>query len=127
MTYNLNDIKNLTDQDLPADLHGKIIKKIYFMKLRAPLLFLSILSAINLAESGWHLFSKASEMETFSIIHTLAGQFELSFDYFASLFAATVENAPLHSVLPFVINLILMISLLYLIKIFAKVEKNLNY
>ena len=130
MPYQINDLKNMEDSALPDELHGRIMRKIYFLKFRVPFMFLIILSAVNLINSGWYFFSRAADMQTFSIINTLAGQFEFNFDYFTGLISAALENAPINLLLVFMINLIFISCLIYIINIlakFIKVEENLNY
>lgn len=125
MPYQIYDLNKIPDSDPPFNLHGKIMKKIYFLKLRTPLYVLIALSAVNLIYSAWHFFANAAEMQTFSIVRTMLEQFELSFDYFAGLFAVILENTSLNLVWPLAINLILIFYLINFINK-SKVEANLN-
>ncbi len=119
----VKNIKNLPQDDFPSRLHSKIMKKIYFLKFRLPLLFIIALAAVNLINSTWRFLNKATEMQTWQVLTTMFGNFELSLDYLKSLAATTLENTLVSLMPALIINLIL---IYYLIDIFKRSNFNLN-
>lgn len=120
------NINNLTQLDFPANLHNKIMRKIYFLKFRLPLLFIIMLTAVNLINSAWHFLNKTAEMQTWSVIATMFDHFELSLDYLKSLAATTLENTPINLLPTLIINLILIYYLINIFKYFERSNYNLN-
>lgn len=120
------NLKNLPPIDFPENLHNKIMKRIYFLKFRWPLLLVIALTAINLINSVWHLLNKATEMQTWPVITTMFDHFELSLDYLKSLALTTLENTPVNLMPGLIINLILIYYLINIFKYFERSNHNLN-
>jgi hypothetical protein len=120
------NIKNLQQIDFPINVHNKIMRKIYFLKFLIPLLFIIVLTTINLINSAWHFLIKAAEMQTWSVIATMFDHFELSLDYLKSLAITTLENTPVNLMPALIINLILICYMIYIFKYFKRSNYNLN-
>lgn len=119
-------LKDITDLDFPVSLHNKIMRKVYFIKFRLPLFSLIIIASINLINSGWHLFNKTLEMESFTIMRTMLEQFDFSFDYLKSFWQTAIENIPLTSMFSFIINIILVYYLLIILKYFKRSKQTFD-
>jgi len=119
------NLKNISDYDFPRGLHNRVMKKIYFLKFRQPLLFIISLSCLNLINSGWHFINKASEMQTFAIFQTMAQHSELSIDYLQSFCQTMLENTPVNLFLVFMINLVLVYYLMNIFKHFQRSNQTL--
>lgn len=120
------NIKNLPQYNFPKNAHNKIMKKIYFLKFRLPLLFIITLTTVNLINSAWHFLNKAAEMQTWPVITAMSDNFELSLDYFKSLAITALENTPVNLMPGFIINLILIYYLINIFKYFKRSNCNLN-
>ena len=120
-------IKNLHSADLPQGLHGRIMKKIFFLKFRMPFFLVIALSIINLINSGWHLLNKVWEMQTFNIFSAMIQQFELNFDYGKSLLSTVLENTPVGLLAAFIVNLALVYYLINIFKYFKRSNQSLLY
>lgn len=122
----MQTIKNLPQDDFPINAHNRIMQKIYFLKFRLPLLFVITLTAVNLINSAWHFLNKATEMQTWQVLTTMFGNFELSLDYIKSLAATTLENTPVNLMPALIINSILIYYLINILKYFKRSNFNLN-
>jgi hypothetical protein len=124
-------INNLADQNFPDKLHDKIMRKIFFIKLRTPFLFIITLSCFNLINYAWHFINQAAEMQTWSVISTMFDHFELSSDYLGSFIQTTMENTPINLMIGLIINSILVYYLIYIFQYFKRsnqtqLNKNFN-
>jgi len=117
--------------DFPDTLHGKIMKKLLFLRFRTPFIIIFVLLCTNLTFSTWYIFQKMSELNTFAVFRSLLYGFEFSFAYAVDFAKLIFDAIPIMSIIVFGINLLLMASLLYvsyglkkflLSKVFSKVE-----
>jgi hypothetical protein len=121
MTNNISQkIKNLPEIEFPEGLHSRIMKQLFFLKLRTPFIIFSSLLSINIIISGWYAWNKIIEMDTIAIIKDMLSGFELSY-YFISDFAQTILNYfPITSTIIFVVNILV---LAYISFLFIKLKR----
>lgn len=110
-------IKTLADlgELTPArGLHARIMRRIFFINFRPHLAWLAGLLALNIGVSLWHFINRAHELATFSVIQTLADNFELTLDYATNSTSMFFDSLPVGSMLILVINAVLTIYIIRL-------------
>ena len=94
--------------DFPAGLHGKIMRRIYFYRLRNPLLGVFGLLIADVMVSGWHVWVRMTQLNTISILMSIFDGFEASADFFTNATQNISDIIPLTSISVFTINSILL-------------------
>ena len=107
-------IKELPEMEFPNNLHGKIMRKVSFLKFRFPVITVILLLTINTILTGSHFISKISRVESVSILKDLFSRFEFSSSFFANLKEVITDYFPTTSLIIVLINIILIAYVLYL-------------
>lgn len=117
-------IKAMDEMEFPAGLHGKIMKKLLFLQFRTPFLIVLSLLLLNMAITGWNLWTRAADSQFQDVIKAFLSSFEFSREYFSSFYAAASDFMPLSIVVNFTVNLLLIGYLFYLSRAFQRLGKN---
>lgn len=105
------NFKSLPEIDFPEGLHGKIMKKLFYKRLKNPVLIIAGFLALNFIILTWRLWVRITEFNTLIIISSLLGSFELSYEYFADFFQAIFKFTPLFTISMILINIVVFIYL----------------
>ena len=101
-------MKTIEHPEFPPGLHGKIMRRIYFYRLRNPLLGVFGLLMADVAVSGWHVWMRMTQLNTISILMSIFDGFEASADFFTNATQNISEIMPVMSLSVFVINFVLL-------------------
>ena len=111
----MNDLfknfKLLPEIDFPEGLHGKIMKKLFYKRLKTPAMVIAGLLALNFIILTWRFWVRITELNTLTIISSLFDSFELSYEYFADFFQAIFEFTPLFTISMILFNIVAFIYL----------------
>ncbi len=84
---NENDLKKhmlaLDEQDAPASLRGKIMKRVWLLKFRTPMLVFGALLLANLAATLWRVHVHLAQNESYYLMRTFVENFEWDGPYLA--------------------------------------------
>ncbi len=105
------NFKSLPEIDFPEGLHGKIMKKLFYKRLKNPVLIIAGLLALNFIILTWRLWVRMAKFNTLIIISSLFDSFELSYGYFADFFHAIFEFTPLFTISMILINIVAFVYL----------------
>jgi hypothetical protein len=105
------NFKSLPEIDFPEGLHGKIMKKLFYNKLKTPAVVIAGLLALNFIASTWRLWIRMTEFNTLTIISSLFDSFELRYEYFADFFHTIFEFTPFFTVFMILVDVVAFIYL----------------
>ena len=100
-------MKQMEDAPLPPTLHGKIMRRIYFYRLRGPLAMIFMLLLVNVAVSGWHVWVGMTQLNTLTIITSILDGFEGSIDFLVNATQNISQIIPIMPLSMFTLNCIL--------------------
>lgn len=106
--------RELPEHELPTDLHDRIMRKLFYRRLRAPFFALASLLALNLGLSAWHAWARIVDLESVSIVTAMFEGFEVSADFFGMFARNLYEFLPVSAILIFFLNTALAGYLVYL-------------
>lgn len=114
------NFKALEEIDFPQGLHGKIIKKLIYKKLKTPFFTLFCLFLLNFVILGWRLWLHMEELNTsIVILSPIVGSFELSYEYFTDLSSAISQSIPLFTISATLINAV---ALVYIYRPYSSIR-----
>ena len=102
-----HQIKTMTEVDFPDGLHGKIMRRVLFLKLRKPFLIINLALFLNLMVSGWRIWARILENNSLSALEAIWDGFELSFNYVSTFISTAFETLPIWSISIFIVNIFL--------------------
>jgi len=108
--------RGLKDQEPPTDLHSSIIEMVQLYRIRRSLRTLSLFMAATLGISFWHLLSRASYKEVWSLVQLAFNDFEWSVDYVIDFSTIIFRSLPFEALLVFAANCSLGVMLYRFIK-----------
>ena len=108
-------MKEMEKPEFPAGLHEKIMRRIYFYRLRNPLLGLFGLLVVDVTISGWHVWTRMIQLNTLSILSSIFDGFEASTDFFINATQNISDIIPITSLSVFAINVILLAYVSFLL------------
>ncbi len=118
-----NEIKNLPEIELPAQLHGKIMRRVFVRRFHLVFAVIAAVVILNLGLAGWRIGTKITETEAISAFRIVIGGFEPGYDSISDLIEMTADYLPLFSVAAFLINLVLAFYLAVVYLDFHKYER----
>jgi hypothetical protein len=98
-------IKNVPEAEMPADLRVGIKKQLLVIKFRFYLLVAFSGLALSFVFLSLHVYGQIVETDALIAVKALMGGFEFSFDYLSDLFDGLNELLPLMEIMFWVINL----------------------
>ncbi len=101
----IDSLKHLPDPSFPESLHGKIMRRVLFLKFRTMLVLVHAFLLVNLGVLVHSIAVHISQHGSFGILQQILQDFELSTDYFGSLFSMTAAVLPVHLILISLLNL----------------------
>ncbi len=115
-------IKNMPESAYPAGLHGRIMRRVAFLRFRAP--FMTILGVLlfNLLISGWRLWTQAVEDETWAIFRSFFQSFEVSATFGAGFLQMLYDAVPVWALAVFLVNLALAVYVIYIYRSFRRLQ-----
>ncbi len=111
-----NLYSNLKDEEPPMDLHSSIMGMVLHYRIQRSLRLLSLFMAATVGISFWHLLSRASANEVWSLMQLAFNDFEWSVDYVIDFGKIIFRSLPFEALLVFTANCSLGIMLYRLIK-----------
>ncbi|MBI3626934.1 hypothetical protein HY224_02725 [Candidatus Uhrbacteria bacterium] len=118
-------IKLVEETEFPGGLHEKIMRKLMFLQFRTPFLIVVSLLLLNLAFTGWHIWTRLIDNDGTQVLQSLLSNFEWDFDYLNSLFGLVNEVLPWRSIIAFGIESLLVAYVFYLSATFKKMPQKL--
>jgi len=115
-------IKNISEINFPPGLHGKIMKRVAFLQFRTPFIAVVSLLVLNLIVSGWQIWSKVSETQSFSILGELTSGLDWNLNSVLDLLKTINELFPVGLIVTFLVNVLLVAYLFYLMRSFKKLS-----
>lgn len=115
-------IKELRDIEFPPGLHGKIMRRLLFLRFRTPFLVITSLLLLNLIVSGWRLWQRLIEVEAPMFLSILVNNFEWSLDSFKEIFETAVELVPASTLTVFLINLLVLTYVFWIVAHFNTIK-----
>lgn len=113
-------LREISDVQLPLGLHARVMASAIFLKFRTKLILFSGLLLLGLVFSGWHIWTRISDVEALSIMQTVFSGFQADFTFVNDFIQTFYGFFPIASIFIFVVNLSLTIFLGYLIFAFKK-------
>ena len=108
-------MKEMSEYAFPQGLHGRIMRRIYFFRLRGPLLTIFFLLAVNAALSAWHVWIRMMQLNTLAIITSMFEVFEASADFFINITQNISQVIPIMSLSVFTLNAALLCYVAFLL------------
>lgn len=105
-------LEGLAEADFPAGLHGRIMRRVAFLRFRTPMLAVLAVLAFNVAISGWRLWTAIEENALLSILQGLFAGFEMSQAFFGDVLRALLDALPLGSFAILLVNVFLAVYVL---------------
>ena len=115
-------IKNVPEADMPADLRMGIKKRLLVIKFRFYLLVAFSGLALSFIFLSLHVYTQIAETDALVAVKALISGFEFSLDYLSDLFEGLNELLPLVEIMFLAINLGLVF---YAIKIARRYRRQL--
>ena len=106
---NIDSLKNLPDLTVPDGLHGKIMRRVLFLKFRTMLVLVHAFLLVNLGLLVNSITVHIAQHGSFGILQQVLQDFDLSADYFGSLFSMTFAVLPVHLILISLLNIALIL------------------
>lgn len=116
-------IKEISEVDFPDGLHGKIMRRLLFLRFRTPFLVISGLLVLNLVVSGWRLWEKMTEMETVLILRTSWDVVELNIASLVDFVRETWSVLPVGALVILFINILVIAYVVRLPKLLEKYKQ----
>ena len=106
-------LKKLAVREVPSGIHAAIIRRTILMKLQPALWTASVLLVLNLGISGWHIWSRITEVEGLLLLRSLLSQFEFSMEYLVDAGNTINTFFPVTTMLIFALNLVVAAYVIY--------------
>lgn len=113
-------IKELSEIEVPAGLHGKIMRRLLFLKFRTPFVVVVSLLLMNLAVSGVRMWQEWSDMEASALVSFLVSNLEFSARGILDFLVTVYDVTPVGWLTVFIMNLLLVIYVVQFPTKFAK-------
>ena len=113
-------LEGLAEADFPPGLHGRIMRRVAFLRFRTPSLAILAVLVFNVAISGWRLWLAARENALFSIMQSLFDGFEISSAFLADVLRTLYDTLPMGSLSIMLVNIFLAIYVVYIYRSFRK-------
>lgn len=107
-------LRALPNQEIPQGLHGKIMRRIIFIRLRKSAIIMLSFLTLNLIILAWHIWTTTIERETFSVISAMFEGFEMSVSFFKNFADTLLQTVPVVSLTVFIGNIVVMVYIIYL-------------
>lgn len=107
-------IKSLPDINFPDNLHGKIMRKILFLRVKNQFLLVALFLVGNIILSGWHAWVNMVRLETIPVLSALLEGFEFSFEFIRQLYNTITTSVPVTTLSVFIVNVVVASYLFYL-------------
>lgn len=111
--------KEIPEEELPVNFHGRVKRKLFFVRFKVPFLVFSALAFAGLLLSGWYLWVGASEMGTISFIDLVFSDYQIG-GFFGSITDMTSDFIPIVPTVAFLLDLILVA---FIAKIFLTLKR----
>ncbi len=115
-------LKEISITELPPGLHGKIMRKLIFLKFRFPFISIMALLTINLVISWLRLADQWGEFDVFLVISIISENIELTGRGLLDTAARLYDVLPLGLIGIFVLNLAIVIYVAYLPIAFSRLK-----
>ena len=106
-------MKNTEEAEFPKTLHGRIIRKVFFLRYRASFAIAFSILFLNLFISVWQIWVRLAETEIIITLKALFDGFEMSLDFAADFWNTVASYLPLRAFIIFILNLCLIGYTLY--------------
>lgn len=117
-------IKELSDIQFPAGLHGKIMRQLVFLKFRTPFMVVVSLLSANLIFNVWRMGERFSEEGFATLMSIFLDNFEFTLDFAGQLMGTIAESTPWMHLGVVVVNVLLLGYVARLPLTFRKLVKN---
>jgi len=116
-------ISSLPEIEPAADLHQRIMRSLFYLKLRRWIGLACIIASLHFIYSSWLFSMKLWENNVDAIVKMLFNDFEANLDYLQYMKDVLVNAMPLRSLIIFLVSLIVTITSLIF---FNSLSKQLN-
>lgn len=117
-------IKDMSEIDFPAGLHGKILRQIVFLRFRTPFTIIVSLLSLNLAISSWRVLELFGESEVLTVVSLLWEAADVNFSGFWQFLGDAFSVAPIGPLALFAVNLLALLYVaLYVPAFFGRARK----
>lgn len=106
--------RSLEDYPFPEGLHGRIMRRLVFLRLRTPFIAILSLTILNLIATGWSIWSRLVEIDGGELLRSMLTDFQFDYASVADVVSMGLEFFPVRAMLVFALNLALVAYLIYL-------------
>lgn len=99
-------IKDMSEIEFPEGLHGKILRRILFLKFRTPFVVVMTLLILNLIISGFRIWERLLDAEAFTILSLLWETLEFNLAGVGQFLTDIYDVLPVGYLVLFAINLL---------------------
>lgn len=114
-------MKTVAQLEFPRGLHERIMRRVWFTKLRTPIAIIGSLFFINFAVIIWRLWVHLGENEGYYLLRTILEDLEWDQGSLRFAWSEIVDIVPLSLIVGIVVNVAL---LLYIYRVFGLIKKN---
>lgn len=114
MTNVSKKLREISEIEFPDGLHGRIMRKLFFIRYRGNFLLVAFLLTANIFLSGWRFWARMDELDTISVIRALLEGFDVSRGFTLNFFSTLSQSFPVISVSIFIINILVITYVTYL-------------
>ena len=116
-------MKEIPEAAFPANLHGKIMRRLLLSSLKKPFLLILSLSFLNLLTFGWHIWAKMLDIEGLALLQDVVDGFQISYSSSMDAIKVVTEFFPMTSIVIFTLNILLTGYLAYLYVVLTHANK----
>jgi len=123
----LNEIlKNMPTPELSPDIHQQIMRQVWWLHFKTPLVAVGLLGLVNVLISGRYLWNKIFATDVFGLT-TIVKNFDLNFSYLNFSLKQITASVPNSIIANFFLDLILLVLGVYLFLAFSKTAGHGNF
>lgn len=104
--------KEIDDIPFPEDLHGKIMRKIYFSRIKNLLIPAIALLLVSMSILGWRIWARIAEADAIHVTQATFDGFEPSFSYVNAFTQMVAETFPVNLMIIFATNAVMLVFLI---------------
>lgn len=107
-------LQSLDDYTLPEGLHGRIMRRLWWLHLKTPFVAVLSLTVLNLLATGWSIWVRLTDLDAPELLRSMLTDFQLDYASVANVASLSVEFFPVRAMVAFAVNLTLVAYLIYL-------------